>query len=55
MERYLDEMQRQKAQQSQNPARPVPAIYMPGQQNSPQFQPAVYEGPAVSGPQMIEI
>ncbi len=55
MERYLDEMQRQKARQNQNPARPVPAIYMPGQQNGPQFQPAVYEGPAVSGPQMIEI
>lgn len=55
MERYLDEMQRQRKQQRQNPARPVPAIYMPGQQNSPQVQPAVYYGPEPSAPQLIEI
>ena len=55
MERYLDEMQRQKAQQGQNPARPVPAIYTPGQGNGPQVQPAIYYAPEPSAPQLIEI
>lgn len=54
MERYLLEKQRQDAQR-QNPARPVPAIYFPGQDNAPRAQPAVYYGPEVSAPQRIEI
>jgi len=54
MERTIDEMHRQQVQQRQNPARPVPAIYTPGQGDM-QVQPAVYYGPAVSAPQPVEI
>ena len=54
MERYLDEMQRQKAEQG-NPARPAPAIYMPGQNTGPQVQPAIYYGPEPSAPEPVEI
>lgn len=55
LERYLDEMQRQQEQQRRNPARPMPAIYTPGQENGPQVIPAVYYGPEPSAPQPIEI
>jgi len=54
MERYLDEMQRQQSVQRQAPARVVPAIYYPGQDNGMQVQPAVYYGePSVPEPTFI--
>ena len=51
---YLDEMQRQQSVQRQAPARVVPAIYYPGQDNGMQVQPAVYYGePSVPEPTFI--
>ncbi len=53
MERYLDEVARQRAQQSRPAV--VPAVYYPGQQGTPQVQPAVYYGPPPSAPEPISI
>ncbi len=55
MEKYLDEMLRQKAARRQTPVKAVPAVYYPGQGNEPQVQPAVYYGPEPSAPEPVEI